>query len=297
MKILLIYNAFAAHMRSKKLLPDIKQLLAKKNIDIDLRLTDNSGHGIKLVEQADFSGYDGVVAAGGDGTLFEVINGYYRNRSDRRIPLGVIPTGTGNAFSRDLGIEGGDWKKAIDLIAGGKIKKFDAGKFKTNQQVHYFLNILGFGFVADVADYAHGLKKIGNFAYTLAVFRQLISLKPYHLRMIVDDKVIERENVFAEISNTRYTGVSFLMAPDAKINDGLLDIILLNKCSRTRLLKLFPTIFKGDHVNHPEVESYKARKIIIQTAVPKILTPDGELFGSTPIEVECLKQDIEVFCE
>jgi len=296
MKILLIYNPFAAHQRAQKLLPEIQDLFTKKQIDADIRLTENSGHGMDIVERTDFAKYDGIIAAGGDGTLFEVINGYYKNQSDRRIPIGILPTGTGNAFSRDLGVEIGQWRKAVDLIAGKRTRKFDVGMFITGGQEFYFLNILGFGFVADVVFSAQKLKKIGEIAYSLAVLRRLIDLKSYNLKIIMDDKTIERENIFTEISNTRYTGVSFLMAPEAKIDDGLLDVTLLNKCSRTRLLQLFPTIFKGEHINHPEVETYKANRIVIETSVPKILTPDGELLGSTPVEAACLKQDIEVFC-
>lgn len=297
MKVLLVYNAFAAHQRARKLLPEIQDLFTQKKIEAELQLTETTGHGIDIIRQADFSDYDGIIAAGGDGTLFEVINGYYKNKSNRRIPIGVIPTGTGNAFSRDLGIDIGEWQKAVEIIAGKQTKKFDVGKFHTENKEYYYLNILGFGFVADVVFSAQKFKKIGETAYSLAVFRQLIKLKPYTLIMNIDGKLIERENIFTEISNTRFTGVSFLMAPGAKINDGLLDITLLNRCSRLRLMQLFPTIFKGQHINHPEVETYQAKKISIQTDIPKILTPDGELFGSTPIEVECLKQDIEVFCE
>lgn len=296
MKILLVYNLFAGHKKAQKILPEIQDLFLGKNISVDIQYTKAQGHGVDIVRVADFSNYDGVVAAGGDGTLFEVINGYYQNRSEEKIPIGIIPIGTGNAFSRDLGIEIGEWRKAVEIIAGRQTKKFDVGKFQTDNKEYYYLNILGFGFVADVVFSAQAFKKIGETAYSLAVFRQLIKLKSYKLKMNLDGKRIERENIFTEISNTRYTGVSFLMAPGAKIDDGLLDITLLNRCSRLRLLQLFPTIFKGQHIHQPEVETFQAKKISIQTDIPKILTPDGELFGLTPIEVECLAQDIEVFC-
>jgi YegS/Rv2252/BmrU family lipid kinase len=297
MKILLVYNLFAGHKKGKKILPEIQDLFFKKNIDIDIQYTISPGYGVDIVKAADFSKYDGIVAAGGDGTLFEVINGYYQNSSEKRIPIGVIPIGTGNAFSRDLGIEIGNWKKAIEIIAGKQFRKFDVGKYTTEGRTYYYLNILGFGFVADVSETAKGLKMFGNMAYILGVFRQLIPLNSFKLTIEIDGQVLERENIFTEISNTKFTGATFLMAPNAQIDDGLLDVTLLNKCNRRRILKLFPTIFKGEHINYTEVESFKAKKIKIQTSIPKILTPDGEVFGFTPIEVECLKQDIEVFCE
>ena len=85
------------------------------------------------------------------------------------------------------------------------------------------------------------------------------------------------------------------MAPEAKLDDGLLDVVILNKVNRRRLLKIFPTIFKGTHILEDEVEYFKAKKIKIETDSPKILTPDGELMGSSPVEITCLKKDIKVF--
>ena len=85
------------------------------------------------------------------------------------------------------------------------------------------------------------------------------------------------------------------MAPNAKIDDGLLDVTLVNKLTRRRLLKVFPTVFTGEHIHEPEVETFQTKKIRIETNVPKVLTPDGELMGTTPVEVECLEKDIEVF--
>jgi len=97
------------------------------------------------------------------------------------------------------------------------------------------------------------------------------------------------------VANSRYTGDNFLMAPDAQIDDGYLDLVLLNKASRTKILKLFPTIFTGKHVDYPEIEVFKAKKIRIQTVPPQILTPDGELFGKTPVEIDCISKALEVF--
>jgi len=85
------------------------------------------------------------------------------------------------------------------------------------------------------------------------------------------------------------------MEAEAEIDDGLLDVVILNKINRRRLLKIFPTIFKGTHIHEKEVEYIKAKKIKIETNIPKILTPDGELMGSSPVEIECLHKAVEVF--
>ncbi|MCK9484609.1 MAG: acylglycerol kinase family protein, partial [Candidatus Marinimicrobia bacterium] len=113
MKILLIYNPFAGHGHAQKILPDVESIFEDNNVNFDLMTTDYHEHGITLVKEADFEKYDAVVAAGGDGTLFEVINGYFQNQSTRRIPIGVLPVGTGNAFARDLDLDSNHWKEAI----------------------------------------------------------------------------------------------------------------------------------------------------------------------------------------
>ena len=294
MKVLLIYNAYAAHKRAKKILPDVEACFNDKNIKFDLQLTDYPEHAVDIVGKADFSQYDGVIAAGGDGTLFEVINGYYKNPDTGKIPLGVLPIGTGNAFARDFELDVSRWENAVEIIKLGKPRYVDVGKYHTHGQDYYFLNILGLGFVADVGKTAHKLKIFGNVAYTFGVFYQMVFLKAYRVKIEADGKTFERENIFVEISNTRYTA-NFLMAPNAEIDDGLLDVTLLGKATRRRLIQCFPKIFTGEHIHLDEVEQFKAKKISVETDIPKVLTPDGELVGITPVQVECLHQAVPVF--
>ncbi len=293
MKILLIYNPKAAHGRAKKILPEVESEFVKRGINFDLRLTDYPEHATAIVKETDLKAYDGLVAAGGDGTLFEVVNGLMKNRGSR-IPLGVLPVGTGNAFARDIFQDTSQWREAIDAIARNAPRKVDVGKFTSHGEEYYYLNILGLGFVADVGDTARKLKALGNISYTYGVLYQTLFLHAHALKIEIDGKLLERENIFVEISNTRYTS-NFLMAPAAKIDDGLLDVTLLGKLTRRRLLQAFPKIFTGEHVHLPEIETFQAKQIRIETDPPKILTPDGELLGITPVEVECLHQAIEVY--
>lgn len=294
MKILLIYNAHAGHQKAKRLLSSVKTKFKQVHIDFDLLLTEYQDHAVEMVKSLNFNHYDGLIAAGGDGTLFEVINGYYQNDSQKRIPIGVLPVGTGNAFARDLNLDSSQWAEAIEIIGKQKPRKVDVGKFTTKNHTFYFLNILGLGFVADVTETAHHLKVLGNVSYTLGVLYRTIMLKTHKLVIEIDGNSFERENIFVEISNTRYTA-DFLMAPNAKIDDGLLDVTLLGKITRRKLLKFFPKVFTGDHIQLDDIETFKAKRIHIETDFPKVLTPDGELIGTTPIDVECLHQAVEVF--
>ncbi len=294
MKNLIIFNPWAGHGHAGKILPQIEAYLHEIDFDYDILITEHQGHGVDLTRDADFSQYGGVIAAGGDGTLYEVINGYYRNDSPVRIPIGVLPVGTGNAFVRDMDLHHHDWKPALDIIKTGATRKFDVGHFTTEGKTFYYLNILGLGLVADIGATALKMKALGNISYTLGSLYHILKLKPFKIKMEIDDQVIERENVFVEISNTRYTA-NFLMAPAAKTDDGLLDVTILGPKSRIGLIRSFPKIITGEHIHMKEVECFQASHIRIETNIPKILTPDGELMGSTPLEVDCLKQAIEVF--
>ena len=143
--------------------------------------------------------------------------------------------------------------------------------------------------MADVTRTASGLKLLGNISYTLGVFYQTLLLKTHNLTMLADGKRIETRNVFVEISNTRYTA-NFLMAPNAEIDDGFLDVTLLGKVSRRRLLSCFPKMFTGDHIHMEEVDHFKAKHLSIVTDKPKVLSPDGEIYRESDAILEISRQ-------
>ncbi len=294
-KIFHLNNPAAGNGTGKKFFSPINFEIENFGISYKAIQTEYAGHGTELIRDLDFGNYDALVVSGGDGTLFEVVNGYFKNKSVKKIPIAVVPIGRGNAFARDINLSPDNWKDSIEKLSTGKTKKVDVAKFIMHNEEYYFINILGFGFVTDVAGTAFKLRVFGHLSYLIGVFYQMLRLKPYDLRIEIDGNIIKRENVFVEISNSRYTGKDFLMAPSAKIDDGFLDVVLLNKVTRSRLLQCLPKIFKGTHIEMKEVETFKAKKIMIETSPQKLLTPDGQLMGSTPIEIECLTQAIEVF--
>jgi diacylglycerol kinase (ATP) len=294
MRLLLVFNPCAGHGKSGRRLPEIEGLCRQFDIEIDTRITEGPGHATEIIEAEDLASFDGVVAAGGDGTVFEAVNGIFRNPAGPAVPLGVLPVGTGNSFSRDLDLETGQISESLRSIAGRNTRKVDVGRCLAGEHDLHFLNILGVGFVSDVTATAAGLKSLGNVAYTLGVVYRTAFLDTFGLRLDLDGEIVERDAVFLEISNSRFTA-DFLMAPEARIDDGLLDITVLGKITRRRLLRLFPTVFRGEHVHYDEVETFRARRIGVTTEQSKILSPDGELIGTTPAEVSCLHQALRVF--
>ncbi len=298
--LLIIFNPHAGSGRAKSYLSLIESYLQRQEIHYQLVKTTGSGHAKSIIETTDLTQFDGAVAAGGDGTLFEVVNGLMTHTVGKRIPFGVIPVGTGNAFSRELKLMPTDWQKGIDIILKQQPIPIDLGHAKMLDSAFYFVNIIGMGFVVNAGQTTLKIKKLGQSAYTLATLWETAKLKTHAVKLTLLDsdgqaETINEELVFVEVANSRYTGTSFLMAPEAKIDDGLLDVIILKKISRLKILSLFPTIYSGKHVNYKEVESRKVKAITIETTLPLPLMPDGEFIGKTPVTITCLTHVLKLF--
>jgi YegS/Rv2252/BmrU family lipid kinase len=296
LKLLIVFNPNAQSGRSGRKLPSIRAAFVSHSIEADFVMTRECGHATQLVAETALDPYDGVVAVGGDGTVFEVLNGLYAHRRSNRPALGLIPMGTGNAFAREFGLVPDHWMDAVRLIASGRTRWIDVGQADCAGDQFYFLNILGMGFAVDAGLAAKRLKFVGNPAYTLGTLWRTLKLDSYPLVIECDGQRIEQDNVFVEVSNSRYTGTTFLIAPAAEIDDGLLDVTLLRRLSRLRLLRLFPTIYKGRHIEFDEVETYRARRIRILAPEGMMLAPDGEFRGQSPVDIKCLHKDLALFC-
>lgn len=296
LKILLVYNPHASGSRAKPLFEPVRDALARF-AEVDVHLTRSVGDARNWLAARDLSGYGAVVAAGGDGTLFEVLNGLYDNASTGKPPLGIVPVGTGNAFARDLGLMPGEWEKGVALIEAGNTRPFDVGRVESPEGVYHFLNIVGVGLPVDVLQSSLRMKLFRRASYSVASLVKALQMKCYPLKITMDGKEIERECLFAEISNTRFTGTSFMIAPGAEPDDGLLDVILVGRLSRPRVLRLFPSVYEGRHVEFDEVETYTAREIRLEAPGELRLGADGELYGATPATIRCLHRDLSIFSD
>ena len=294
MKLLLFYNDFAGNGRAKKQKENALELLNQAGHEITLILTLGGQKTSQTVSETSFDSFEGIFAAGGDGTLMEVANGYLQNPAVKKPPLGILPIGTGNAFIRDLGYKTGQFKEVIENINPAKTKWVDAGVAQNGSLPFYFFNIIGIGFTSDVTVTAQKFKWLGNFAYTIGIFYRALNLQTEPTVLEVDGKIMELDTLFVEVSNTRYTS-NFLMAPAAVFDDGLLDITVLKKMNTFQLMKSFPKILTGEHIHLHEVLSIQGKEIKISTKRSKAVSPDGELKGHTPISIEVKHKAIEFF--
>jgi diacylglycerol kinase family enzyme len=200
-KLLLVTNPCAGHGRGGRKVQEIEDVCLELGLDIDLKLTEGPGHATEIIEAEDLARYDGVVATGGDGTVFESVNGLFKNPAGAVVPFGVLPMGTGNSFSLDLGLKRGEVREALQLVARGRgaTRKVDVGHCRTGDRELYYLNILGLGFVSDVTATAVKLKLLGNLSYTLGVIYQTAFLGTSRLELEIDGERIERDATFLEI--------------------------------------------------------------------------------------------------
>jgi YegS/Rv2252/BmrU family lipid kinase len=234
---------------------------------------------------------DVLVVLGGDGSLFEVVNGIMD--TPHRPYLAQIPVGTGNSFIKDLGIN--TVEDGLAAILGGRLRAVDLGRFSSSSDSYYFINLTGAGFVARVARLAGRFKFLGAFSYTLAVLLLLVPLKARRLELVADGIPSVRDALFVEICNSKKTGGDMIMAPEAEVDDGLLDIIVAKAMNRRQVLALFPQIFKGTHVNSPLIESFTCRKLSVRFDTEEPVSPDGELVGVTPLEAEIVPRALELY--
>jgi len=249
------------------------------------------------LQETDITAYQAIVAAGGDGTFFDVLNGYIKYHPQTQLPLALIPVGTGNSLSRDIVQNNSKLEDFVKIIQQQKNRLFDIAKVQAKNDCFYFANMMGFGFTTDVTLTAVKLKWFKNFAYTLGVLFNTIKLKTYPLQITVNGQTQIVDNTFITVSNSQYTGNDFHIAPKAKVDDGLLDIVMVNKVSRINLLKTFPKIFDGSYIHSPFVTYIQTDQVKFSSPHTKFTSPDGEILGQLPIEITVIPKAISLLVQ
>jgi diacylglycerol kinase (ATP) len=240
----------------------------------------------KFVLKIEHESISGVVAFGGDGFIHEII----QHIVHRGIPLGVIPCGTGNDFARSLGVNQLSMTQQMNLIAQSKIRSIDLGRVDER----WFAAILSSGFDAVVNERANQMKwPRGRMRYNIAMIEKIVKLRTHSYRIRLDGDHIDVEATLVTVANGPSYGGGMKVCPDAKLNDGLFDVMVLGKVSRTELLKVFPKVYSGRHVGHPAVTFYRCREIEIIGSGSSFA--DGEPISSLLLSAECVSNALKVW--
>ena len=288
----MIVNPAGGTKKGLDILDKVKPLFQEANAELTILYTDYAGHAKDLANELDYSGYDGLCAIGGDGTMFEMVNGMLKRDDQDTIPLGLITGGTGNAFMHDIDCL--DPLEAASRILKGKVRQLDIAKVNAKNKLYYSFNIIGWGLVTDAGYLAEKLRWLGGMRYDVAAILEVLMGKRRIAQLLMDNEVIEDDFVFIIACNTIHTGKAMRIAPRARLDDGKIDLVIVRKSSKIKLLKLFPKLFSGEHIKSPLVEYRQVEKFSVIPKEDSSLNIDGELIGNTPIDVTMQPKMIEV---
>jgi diacylglycerol kinase (ATP) len=288
-KFLAIVNPAAGGGRSAKLAGAELAALREKGLNIDVIASTAPGHAKELAREAYEQGYRKFLAVGGDGTAHEVINGIFdRSGKTEKVELGFLPTGTGNSFLRDFSEDGK--KDSIAALLAGRKRRVDLVRLKHAGGTIYSFNVLSVGFTADVGAITNRVfKPFGHLGYLLGVFVRVAQLKRRGFKMRTDDERDwdERRCLFLTFNNSKYTGGTMLIAPQADPTDGYIEYVRWGPIGRAGLLTMLPRLYDGTHVQHPLASRRAVKRVEFDLEGPVDVMIDGEI-------VRVLIQSIDV---
>ena len=279
--IVAILNPAAGGGKSLGLLPKINAELKRLGRPYHIYVTKAPGEAMEAARRFSTDGAPLILSIGGDGTLNEVVNGILE--SGRRVPFGLISAGHGGDFARTAKTEK-DVATAVRRACSGETRAIDAGRVTFDDgATRAFVNIAGLGFDALVAQKAQRTRLPGaTLPYIVAAVATLATFKNIKVRVDADGVVTETKAVFVQIANAKFMGGGFMIAPDAEMTDGELHLAVVGDLGKADLLKTLPSVYSGNHVNHPKFSHYPARCIRIETIEPARVQVDGEMLGSAP---------------
>jgi diacylglycerol kinase (ATP) len=298
LKTMLVLNPHAGKGKGLRNFAAIREFLGREFKNMDVQVSDYPGHAFLIGRDAAKNGYERILSVGGDGTPFEIVNGLYaEGRPGRAIELGMIPAGTGNSFLRDFSTL--SWRQAVGNILAGKRRRVDLVEIHYEREQknvrQYYLNILGVGLIADILKLTNEkLKVFGSFGYSLAVMMRLVRGMHNRMQLTVDGEKMEIIDSALVVSNSMYTGGGMKIAPMADTGDGKVDLVIFERVNRRDILNIFAHVFKGTHVGHPKVRTFRAAEVAIDSCPQQLLMADGELLGLTPLRLSVLPNELTI---
>jgi diacylglycerol kinase (ATP) len=291
-KIKFILNPTSNHGRSQKVASYLHDQISES--DMDWCQTEYPRHAVELARIAGQQGCDLVVAVGGDGTVHEVINGLMLVPEKDRPALGIIPLGSGNDFAHILGVPD-DPAQALQACLTGQLHSLDMGSVRDeHNRLEYFNNTIGIGFDAVVTIRTRKMTTIHGFMmYLIATLKTiLLNFSPMDLHVETDQESWYQATIMLTLGNGPREGGGFLVTPDAKLDDGVLNYATICKISRLTMLRLVPEVMKGTHARFKQVRMGTCRKMTVTSQQSLYVHCDGEIFSG--FDMDLRKLEIEI---
>jgi len=292
-----IVNPAAGGGRSAKLAGPALAGLREKGLKIDVVASTGPGHAVELASEAYEQGYRRFIAVGGDGTAHEILNGVYeRARGKERIALGFLPLGTGNSFLRDFTKDG--VQTSLQALIEGRTRPVDLLRLTHTTGQVYSFNLLSLGFTADVGALTNRyFKPFGYLGYLLGVFVRVVQLRrrAFRLRCDEDQDWDERRCLFLSFSNSKFTGGTMLIAPQADPTDGMIEYVRWGPIGRIGLLRMLPKLYDGTHIEHPLASRRAVRRIEFGAQAPVDVLIDGEITSLECISIDVIPAAVDIY--
>ena len=281
-KILIILNPMADMGNAWKVANDLRPIINDYG-DVDWSGTVYPTHATELTRQAGEQGYEKIIAMGGDGTVHEIVNGIMQLPKKKRPVLGVVPVGSGNDFAHAIGIPI-ESDHALDLALKGEPSMIDLGLMTDEHgRREYFGNTLGIGFDTIVTIRSHKLRFVRGFLmYLIAVFQTIfLNHNPALVQFETDQEKWEDKMIMTTICNGGREGGGFLLSPDSKMTDGILEYLTVRKVSRSMMFRLIPEFMKGTHRRFTnQIRMGTCKKLTMNADRPLYIHADGEIYTS-----------------
>jgi diacylglycerol kinase (ATP) len=272
----IIYNPAAGRGRARRHVREIEEYLRDRGARVDCEPSTDPDDLVRIAAESSRAGYDRVVVCGGDGTL----NLAVREFDLAKGTLALIPTGSGDDFAKVMGIPR-NVRRACDVVINGTVREVDVALANNIR----YLGVAGLGFDSEVADFANRNVKFlrGSAVYLYAILRVLPRFTPRPVEIRTENGTRQEEIMFAAVGNTRQYGGGIRITPDAKVDDGLLDICIVHRSTRMELLKTLPKAYTGAHCKSSFVEMGRGRAFHFASETAMAVYADGEPLTRTPV--------------
>ena len=284
----IITNPVSGKGKGEKIAQYAHQRLTAAGRDGCVKHTTQSGDATWLAAEAIEEGVGFLIACGGDGTVHEVVNAIARKPG---VVLGILPCGKGNDLANELGIPRQP-QRAVEVLLGGITRRVDLGKIGDR----YFDTIVGCGYDAEVARRVaeEGSPFSGTAAYVYTALTTLFKYESPMVKLDGDFGSYEGKILLVATGITASYGGGLRIAPNAVMDDGLLDVCIIKPVSRFTVVRMLVTLFWGGHTNHPAVNIHRTKSLRIHAEPPVLLYADGERVGYTPATIEIVKRALTV---
>ncbi|MBV1862490.1 MAG: diacylglycerol kinase family lipid kinase [Nannocystaceae bacterium] len=299
MRFLAVVNPAAGGGRCGKEYPAAIKRLEDAGIEVEVVTTSGPGQASELVRDAWAKGQRRFLAVGGDGTGYELVNGMFPAALEGETPqLGFLPLGTGNSFLRDF-MSTGDKDgagHALGALLELRTRKIDVVRIEHDNGENFYINLFAIGFAADVNSRAARYKNWGEFGYIGSVIAETLGLAPRSYPLREDGGEWNRDPAaFIAICNSKFTGGTMMMAPNADTADGKVDVVHVGALGRIGLLRAFPKIFEGKHLELDTVRGSQPSRVEFELDGPTNIMLDGEALYVQPKVIEVLPGALEVY--